>query len=110
MSKEKARKPKMEAHNKQAIITTVIEAVIIVVVVLVGMLVPKIFAGTTAADIISRTFSKFFDIGTLLVNNYIRIIETITILIFIWVLKKLIAWALIIFLDKKLQIQQQSLY
>lgn len=101
MKKEKVRKPKMAAHKKQAIIKTVIEAFIIVITISAGVLIPRLFAGTEAGDIVSRTLGKFFDIGTLITDNYMRIIETFTILIFVWVVKKVVSWGLILFLDKK---------
>ncbi len=99
--KEKARKPKMAPHKKKAIIKTSIEAFIIVITIAVGMTIPRLYANTTAGDIVERTLGKFFDIGNLILNNYLRIIETLTILLFIWILKKVIGWALVLFLDKK---------
>jgi moderate conductance mechanosensitive channel len=68
------------------------EIVIIVVTLFIGMFAATLFPNTTFADIVTRTLGKFFDFGTILADNYLRLIETFTIVLFIWVLNKLIHW------------------
>lgn len=59
---------------------------IIVVFVLVGSLSGVLFPGTAFASVIDNSIGKFFDIWSLITNNYINILESIAIILFIGIL------------------------
>lgn len=59
---------------------------IVIVFVLIGSLTSVLFPGTAFATVIDSSIGKFFDVFGLFKNNYINILESITIIIFIAVL------------------------
>lgn len=67
------------------------EAIFITLIVLVAVFTDKIpyLKDSKFASIIDDTLGKFFDIYTILQDNYLTILQTLTIIIFVWVLKKL---------------------
>ncbi|MDD3123475.1 MAG: mechanosensitive ion channel family protein [Candidatus Izemoplasmatales bacterium] len=73
---------------------------VILVFLLLGMLVPIIFPGTTFANIISNSVGKFFNLIAFFKNNYVTILESITIFIFVWILNKLMLLLVEIFTKK----------
>lgn len=60
--------------------------VIIVLFVLVGSLAGVLFPGTAFATVIGNSIGKFFDIFGLFKNNYINILESIAIILFVGIL------------------------
>lgn len=77
MGKEK--KDNLDKHKRIVIF-------IIVVFVLVGSLTGILFPGTAFATIVDNSIGKFFDIVGLLQNNYINILESVAIILFIGIL------------------------
>jgi small conductance mechanosensitive channel len=73
---------------------------IILVCLLLGMLVPIIFPGTTFANIISNSVGKFFNLIAFFKNNYVTILESITIFIFVWILNKIMLLLVELFTKK----------
>lgn len=59
---------------------------IIVIFVLVGSLAGVIFPGTAFATIVDSSIGKFFDVISLVMNNYVSILESIAIILFISIL------------------------
>ena len=59
---------------------------IIIIFVLVGSLAGVLFPGTAFASVIDNSIGKFFDIFGLFKNNYINILESIAILLFVGIL------------------------
>ena len=80
-----------------------IEIFIVAITIFIGVFSDFIFEEGEVQLILSRTLAKFFNLGNLITNNYIRIFETITIFLFVWVLNKLIIWAFKLFVSKKKQ-------
>lgn len=72
----------------------IIQLFLIAVVLFFGIFTGDLFPGTEFADIIDRTLGKFFDLSSLVGNNYIRIIESFTIVVFVWILNKALLWLL----------------
>jgi|LGVE01.1.fsa_nt_gb small conductance mechanosensitive channel len=60
--------------------------VIIIIFILVGSLAGVIFPGTTFASVIDSSIGKFFDIASLVKNNYINILESLAIILFVGIL------------------------
>ena len=59
---------------------------IIIVFVLVGSLAGIIFPGTAFATVIDNSIGKFFDVIGLLQNNYINILESVAVILFVGIL------------------------
>lgn len=60
-----------------------------------------LFGESEFGEIVNRTLGKFFDIGSLISNNYLRILETLTILLFIWILRTLYDAVIALFVPLK---------
>ena len=56
---------------------------IIITFILIGSFSSVLFPGTAFASVIDSSIGKFFDIGSLIKNNYINILESIAIILFI---------------------------
>jgi small conductance mechanosensitive channel len=92
--------------RKQAIqkwIKIVFQGLIIATAVFVALFSNLLFGDSEFGDIINRTLGKFFDIGSLISNNYLRILETLTVLLFIWILQRIYDAVVAIFVPKKAQ-------
>ncbi len=60
-------------------------------VIVIAVLSPRLFPDTQFSEIIESTIGKFFDIVTFLQNKYDILLETAAIILFIWVLNKIIS-------------------
>lgn len=58
--------------------------------VLVTLLAEVLFPGTAFADVVGSSLGQFFDITSIVANNYLRILEALGVLIFVWALNKII--------------------
>ncbi|MCD6482456.1 MAG: hypothetical protein J7K80_01790, partial [Candidatus Izimaplasma sp.] len=56
---------------------------IIITFILVGSFSGILFPGTAFASVVDSSIGKFFDVGSLIKNNYINILESIAIILFI---------------------------
>lgn len=86
--KEKSKKDKV-----QIIIVTAVIAIFL----LVGMFAGLLFPGTTFAQIINNSVGKFFNLIDFFSNNYVTILESITIIIFVWIINKIIQFLVSVF-------------
>ncbi len=59
---------------------------IIILFILVGSLAGVLFPGTTFASVIDSSIGKFFDVASLIKNNYINILESMAVILFIGIL------------------------
>jgi small conductance mechanosensitive channel len=87
--------------NRKKAIKLGIEIFIVVVALFFGMFTASLFPETAFADIIDRTLGKFFDVGSLIADNYLRFIETFTVILFIWILIKVTHWIFVLTLSEK---------
>ena len=95
--------------TKKDITKLVLEILIVLISLFFGMFTASLFPDTTFAEIIGRTLGKFFDVGSLIVDNYLRFIETATIILFIWILIKVTHWIFVLLLSEK-QIQSAGFH
>lgn len=70
---------------------------IIIIFILVGSLANIIFADSAFATIIDNSIGKFFDVISLLKNNYINILESIAVILFIGILYYVVSVVIKIF-------------
>ncbi len=59
---------------------------IIVVFILIGSLAGILFPGTAFASVIDSSIGRFFDVVGLIVNNYINILESVAVILFVSIL------------------------
>jgi small conductance mechanosensitive channel len=64
---------------------------IIIVFILVGSLTGILFPGTAFATVVDSSIGKFFDVVSLVKNNYINILESVAIILFVGVLYYIIS-------------------
>lgn len=74
-----------EKSKREKVRLSVIASVI-VVLILIGSLADVLFPDTTFSDIISNSIGKFFNIVKFIENHYVTILESVTILVFVWIL------------------------
>ncbi|MBU1143345.1 MAG: mechanosensitive ion channel family protein [Firmicutes bacterium] len=74
---------------------------IVLVFILIGSLASIIFPGTTFALIIENSIGKFFNIVDFVKNHYVTILESLTIVIFVWVLNKVLQFLILVLTNKK---------
>ncbi len=105
----KKKKSKLSKTQKKQRVAHFFEFLIISLLIAIGVFKDKLFLladtyfdyqNQDLMDIINRTIGKFFDIVSIIENNYLKILETITILIFIWIINKLLAFMFHIFSGK----------
>jgi moderate conductance mechanosensitive channel len=77
------------------------QGLIIIAALFVAIFSNLLFGDSPFGEIINRTLGKFFDIGSLVSNNYLRILETITVIFFIWIIQRLYAAFVVLFVPKK---------
>jgi len=90
----------LKAMSKKAKIRFFITGGVILLLVLVGTLVPIIFQGSDFAAIIDNSIGKFFNIWDFLKNNYVTLLESLAIVIFIWIVKVLLVFIVSLFMKK----------
>jgi len=73
---------------------------VIFLMILIGSFANIIFPGTGFAAIISNSIGKFFNIIDFFANNFVVILESLTVIIFIWILNKVLI-LLVAILTKK---------
>jgi small conductance mechanosensitive channel len=66
----------------------IILGVVIVVLLLISALSGILFPGSLFADIVAQSIGKFFNIAQFFADNYVRLLESATILFFVWVIEK----------------------
>jgi len=76
-------------RSKQEKVRVIVISCVIVFLILLGSLADVLFPGTTFSAIISNSIGKFFNIVRFLQNHYVTILESITILVFVWILNQL---------------------
>lgn len=76
----------LEENKKKFDFQQWIAIAIIIVFVLVGSLSGVLFPGTAFATIIEGSIGKFFDVFSLVSNNYINILESIAVILFVGIL------------------------
>ena len=91
---------KLKATPKKEKIKLLILGISVLVLVLVTALADVLFPSSQFSLIVAGTVGKFFDIGGFFTTHYVTILESLTILFFVWLLYKLISLLLTIFVKK----------
>ena len=86
--------------SKQEKVRLIVLGSIIVLFILLGSLADVIFPNTTFSNIINQSIGKFFNMVKFVKNEYVTILESLTIFIFVWVLNHVLLF-LVNLLTKK---------
>ncbi len=89
-------KDKTKEEKRQIVVVSLL----VLLLLLVSILGPLVFPGTKFADIINNSVGKFFNLFAFFENNYVIIIESLTIVFFMWLLNKLILIIVSLFKQK----------
>ncbi|MBN2503892.1 MAG: mechanosensitive ion channel family protein [Bacilli bacterium] len=87
-------KPKSEK------IRIIVVTAIIFICLFLGMFAPIIFPGTGFANVINNSLGKFFNLINFFTNNYVVILESLAIVIFVWILDKIMLLLVTLFTRK----------
>ena len=86
--------------SKQEKVRLIVLGSIIILFILLGSLADLIFPNTTFSNIINQSIGKFFNMVRFVKNQYVTILESLTIFIFVWVLNHVLLF-LVNLLTKK---------
>lgn len=87
-------------RSKQEKVRTIVVGSIILVFILLGSLADVLFPNTTFSNIINNSIGKFFNILKFVQNQYVTILESFTILIFVWILNHILLFLVNVFTKK----------
>ena len=76
-------------RTKKEKIEIVTVAIVIILFILIGSLANVVFPGSTFALIIENSIGKFFNLIRFFEDRYVTLLESLAIIIFIWILNKL---------------------
>lgn len=89
--------------KKKLNIRTIIEVLLIIGVIGITIFADDLFPGSQIATLINRSLGRFFNFNTLLTGNLMLILESLAIVVFIFIVKRIIVDYLMSFLIKKLK-------
>ncbi|MBN2300394.1 MAG: mechanosensitive ion channel family protein [Acholeplasmataceae bacterium] len=81
---------KFKEKSKKEKVQIIVVAVIIFIFLFLGMFSSLLFQGTTFAQIINSSVGKFFNLIDFFSNNYVIVLESVTIIIFVWIINRLL--------------------
>lgn len=91
---------RFQAKNKQEKVTWIIFFVVLFLVIFFGLFGEMIFRGTVMEIVIANSLGKFFNIFRFFRNNYVILLESLAIVLFMWIVSKLLILLIIIFTRK----------
>lgn len=77
---------KMQFKSQKSKIATFVVAGVILLFVLIAALAGVLFPDTAFAQLVADTIGRFFDIVAFFRNNYVKVLESLTIIFFLWVI------------------------
>lgn len=87
-------------RTKEEKVRMIVVGSVILLLILLGSLADVLFPNTTFSNIINNSIGKFFNIVKFIQNQYVTILESVTILVFVWILNHLLLF-LVNILTKK---------
>ena len=91
---------KFKEKTKKEQTRIIIIASVIFVFLFLGIFAPIIAPNSGFANIINNSIGKFFNLSNFFVNNYVILLECLAIIVFIWILDKLMLLVVSIFTRK----------
>ncbi len=81
---------KFKEKSKKDKARIIIVSIVVLIFLVLGMFAGLLFPGTTFAQIINNSIGKFFNLIDFFSNNYITILESVTIVIFVWIINMIL--------------------
>ncbi|HOO44340.1 MAG TPA: mechanosensitive ion channel family protein, partial [Bacillota bacterium] len=78
----------------------IIVVAVIFICVFLGVFASIIFPGTQFAGIIDNSIGKFFNVVNFFTNNYVTILESVAVVIFIWIIYKILIFIVLMFIKR----------
>ncbi|MFH5882292.1 mechanosensitive ion channel family protein [Liberiplasma polymorphum] len=103
ITRSKSIKTPIKAHKapkrkfKKTSSNPIIVFIIVVTLVIVGITADLFYSETVVGSLVADTIGKFFNLMNFFENYYIVLLESITIIIFVWVLSKILALVIRVF-------------
>ena len=91
---------KIYGKTKKDQVTIIVASRAVLFLILLAALAGVIFPNSLFSRIIDNSIGKFFNLADFFVNNYVRILESLAVLFFVWLLNKLINVIAAIFIKK----------
>jgi small-conductance mechanosensitive channel len=89
-----------KSRLKKERILLIVNGTIIFIFILIGSLSSVIFPGTTFALIIENSIGKFFNLIRFIEDRYVTVLESLAIIIFVWILNKVFLLLVYLFTNK----------
>jgi len=86
--------------TKEEKISIITVTVVIFICLFLGIFASIIFPGSQFALIIDNSIGKFFNLADFFANNYVTLLESLAILIFTWILYKLVTLLIAVFIKR----------
>jgi len=86
--------------TKEEKITILTVTVVIFICLFLGIFASIIFPGSQFALIIDNSIGKFFNLANFFTNNYVTILESLAVVIFIWILFKVLTLIITMFIKR----------
>jgi small conductance mechanosensitive channel len=83
-------------RTKKDKIRIIIVSAVIIVLLFFAIATPYLFGGTVFEDVISNSVGKFFNIVKFFQDNYVNLLESITIIIFMWILNQILKFLVLL--------------
>jgi len=90
----------MSKNDKRLDLHKWIVLIIIVLFVLIGSLAGILFPGSTFATVVESSIGKFFDVVSLIENNYVNILESVAVILFMGILYYVLSVLIRLFIRK----------
>ncbi len=87
---------KFKQRTKKEKIKIIVVAAAIFVLLFLAIATPYLFGGTVFEDVISNSVGKFFNIVKFFTDNYVNLLETATIIIFMWILNQVLKFLVLL--------------
>lgn len=91
---------RFHAKNKKEKVTWIVFTIILFIFLFFGLFGEMIFRGTVLEIVIANSMGKFFNLFRFFGANYVILLESLTIIIFMWLVSKLLTLLIILFTRK----------
>jgi small conductance mechanosensitive channel len=91
---------KFKGKTKKEKIQFIVVASVIFVFLFLGIFAPIISPNSGFANIIDNSIGKFFNLADFFINNYVILLECLAIVVFVWILNKLMLFLVGLFTRK----------
>ncbi|PKL01265.1 MAG: mechanosensitive ion channel protein MscS [Tenericutes bacterium HGW-Tenericutes-1] len=89
-----------KAKTKKEKVTMIVIAACVFLLVLISIFAGVLFPGSTFEAIVNNSVGKFFNIVDFFTNNYVKILESLSVIFFIWLITLLMTFIISLLMKK----------